>query len=57
MIEVDTLYLRSDNSILTVYKIIKKRLETEDLKPDVEAIFIINLNILQMEIDKRGLKL
>lgn len=56
MIEVDTLYKRSDNSLLTVYNIIKKRLETEELKPSVEAIFIINLDILKEEIERRGLK-
>ena len=56
MIEVDTLYKRSDNSLLTVYNIIKKRLETEKLKPSVEAIFIINLDILESEIERRGLK-
>ena len=56
MIEVDTLYKRSDNSLLTVYNIIKKRLETEELKPSVEAIFIINLDILEREIERRGLK-
>lgn len=55
MIEVDTLYKRSDNSLLTVYNIIKKRLETEELKPSVEAIFIINLDILKSEIERRGL--
>lgn len=56
MIEVDTLYKRSDNSLLTVYNIIKKRLETEELKPSVEAIFIINSDILKEEIERRGLK-
>lgn len=55
MIEVDTLYKRSDNSLLTVYNIIKKRLETEELKPSVEAIFIINSDILKEEIERRGL--
>ena len=47
----------SDASVLSIYRIIKRRIETEDLKPNVEAIFIINLDILQLEIDKRGLKL
>ena len=55
MIEVDTVYKRSDNSLLTVYNIIKKRLETEELKPSVEAIFIINSDILKEEIERRGL--
>lgn len=55
MIEVDTLHLRSDNSLLTVYNIIKKRLETEDLNAEVRAIFIINLDILESEIERRGL--
>lgn len=55
MIEVDTLHLRSDNSLLTVYNIIKKRLETEELKPAVEGLFIINLDILKEEIERRGL--
>lgn len=55
MIEVDTLYKRSDNSLLTVYNIIKKRLETEDLKAEVRAIFIINHDILLEEIQRRGL--
>ena len=55
MIEVDTLYKRSDNSLLTVYNIIKKRLETEDLNAEVRAIFIINLDILESEIERRGL--
>lgn len=57
MIEVDTLHLRSDNSLLTVYNIIKKRLEIEELKPSVEAVFIINLDILKEEIEKRGLNI
>lgn len=55
MIEVDTLYKRSDNSLLTVYNIIKKRLETEDLNAEVRAIFIINSDILKSEIERRGL--
>ena len=55
MIEVDTLYKRSDNSLLTVYNIIKKRLETEDLEAEVRAIFIINHDILLGEIQRRGL--
>lgn len=55
MIEVDTLYKRSDNSLLTVYNIIKKRLETEDLNAEVRAIFIINSDILESEIERRGL--
>lgn len=55
MIEVDTLYKRSDNSLLTVYNIIKKRLETEDLEAEVRAIFIINHDILLEEIQRRGL--
>ena len=55
MIEVDTLYKRSDNSLLTVYNIIKKRLETEDLKAEVRAIFIIDYYILLEEIQRRGL--
>ena len=55
MIEVDTLYKRSDNSLLTVYNIIKKRLATEDLKAEVRAIFIINHDILLEEIQRRGL--
>ena len=55
MIEVDTLYKRSDNNLLTVYNIIKRRLETEELKPAVEGLFIINLDILKQEIEKRGL--
>lgn len=55
MIEVDTLYKRSNNSLLTVYNIIKKRLETEDLEAEVRAIFIINHDILLEEIQRRGL--
>lgn len=55
MIEVDTLYKRSDNSLLTVYNIIKNRLATEDLKPEIRAIFIINHDILLGEIQRRGL--
>lgn len=55
MIEVDTLYKRSDNSLLTVYNIIKNRLATEDLKAEVRAIFIINHDILLEEIQRRGL--
>lgn len=55
MIEVDTLYKRSDNSLLTVYNIIKNRLATEDLKAEVRAIFIINHDILLGEIQRRGL--
>ncbi len=55
MIEVDTLYKRSDNSLLTVYNIIKNRLATEDLEAEVRAIFIINHDILLEEIQRRGL--
>ena len=55
MIEVDTLYKRSDNSLLTVYNIIKNRLATEDLEAEVRAIFIINHDILLGEIQRRGL--
>ena len=55
MIEVDTLHKRSDNNLLTVYNIIKRRLETEELKPAVEGLFIINLDILKQEIERRGL--
>ena len=55
MIEVDTLYKRSDNNIISIFKIIKNRLATEELKPSVEAVFIINLDILKEEIEKRGL--
>jgi hypothetical protein len=55
MIEVDTLYKRSDNNILTIFNIIKRRLETEDLKPEIRAIFIINHDILLGEIQRRGL--
>lgn len=57
MLNQDNLFRMSDASVLNIYRIIKRRIETEDLKPNVEAIFIINLDILQMEIDKRGLKL
>lgn len=55
MIEVDTLYKRSDNSLLTVYNIIKNRLATEDLKAEVRAIFIVDHDILLGEIQRRGL--
>lgn len=55
MIEVDTLYKRSDNNILTIFNIIKRRLETEELKPEIRAIFIINHDILLGEIQRRGL--
>ena len=44
-----------DNSLIAIYNIIKNRLETEELKPSVEAIFIVNLDILKLEIDRRGL--
>lgn len=57
MLNQDNLFRMSDASVLSIYRIIKRRIETEDLKPNVEAIFIINLDILQLEIDKRGLKL
>lgn len=57
MIEVDTLYKRSDNNILTIFKIIKSRLETEDLTPEVRGLFIINHDILKQEIEKRGLEI
>lgn len=57
MIEVDTLYKRSDNNILTIFNIIKRRLETEDLQLEVRAIFIINHDILLGEIQRRGLTL
>lgn len=56
MLNQDNLFRMSDASVVNIYRIIKRRLETENLKPNVEAIFIINLDILQIEIDKRGLK-
>lgn len=55
MIEVDTLYKRSDNSLLTVYNIIKNRLATEDLEAEVRALFIIDHDILLGEIQRRAL--
>ena len=57
MLNQDNLYRMSNASVLSIYRIIKRRLETEQLNPNVEAIFIINLDMLQLEIDKRGLKL
>lgn len=57
MIEVDTLYKRSDNNIISIFKIIKNRLATEDLTPEVRGLFIINHDILKQEIEKRGLEI
>ena len=57
MIEVDTLYKRSDNNIISIFKIIKNRLATEDLIPEVRSLFIINHDILKQEIEKRGLEI
>ncbi len=57
MIEVDTLYKRSDNNIISIFKIIKNRLATEDLTPEVRGLFIINHDILKQEIEKRGLSI
>ena len=57
MIDVDTLYKRSDTNIIAIFNIIKHRLETEDLKPEVRAIFIINHDILLAEIQRRKIVL
>lgn len=55
MLNPDNIYRMKDNSLIAIYNIIKNRLETEELKPSVEAIFIVNLDILKLEIDRRGL--
>ena len=55
MLNIDNIYRMKDSSVVAIYKIIKRRLETEVLKPEVEALFMINLDILQLEMDKRGL--
>lgn len=55
MLNIENLYRMKDSSVIAIYNILKKRLETENLKPNVEAIFIINFDILQMEIEKRDL--
>lgn len=57
MLNIENLYKMKDSSVITIYNILKKRLETENLKPNVEAIFIINFDILQGEIEKRGLEI
>lgn len=57
MLNIENLYRMKDSSVITIYNIIKKRLETENLKPNVEAIFIINFDILQGEMEKRGLEI
>lgn len=55
MINPDTLHLRSNNNILTVYSILKRRLETEDLDANVRAIFILNFDLLELEKNRRGI--
>lgn len=55
MLNIENIYKMKDSSVVAIYKIIKRRLETEALKPEVEALFMINLDILQLEMDKRGL--
>lgn len=55
MLNIENLYRMKDSSVITIYNILKRRLETENLKPNVEAIFIINFDILKEEIEKRGL--
>ena len=55
MINTDTLCKRSDNNILTVYNILKRRLESEDLDTNVRAIFIVNFDILKEEKERRGI--
>lgn len=55
MFNIENLYRMKDSSVISIYNILKRRIETEELKPSVEAIFIINMDILQQEIDKRGL--
>jgi hypothetical protein len=55
MLNIENIYRMKDSSVVAIYKIIKRRLETEVLKPEVEALFMINLDILQLEMDKRGL--
>lgn len=56
MFNIENLYRMKDSSVISIYNILKRRIETEELKPSVEAIFIINMDILQQEIDKRGLQ-
>lgn len=56
MLNIENLYRMKDSNVVAIYNILKKRLETENLKPNVEAIFIINFDILQIEIEKRGLE-
>lgn len=55
MLNIENIYRMKDSSVVAIYKIIKRRLETEALKPEVEALFMINLDILQLEMEKRGL--
>lgn len=55
MFNIENLYRMKDSSVITIYNILKRRLETEELKPNVEAIFIINMDILQEEMINRGL--
>ena len=54
MLNIENLYRMKDSNVVAIYNILKKRLETENLKPNVEAIFIINFDILQIKIKKRG---
>ena len=56
MFNIENLYRMKDSSVITIYNILKRRLETEELKPSVEAIFIINMDILQQEMINRGLE-
>lgn len=56
MFNIENLYRMKDSSVITIYNILKRRIETEELKPNVEAIFIINMDILQQEMINRGLE-
>lgn len=55
MINPDTLYRRSNNSLILVANVLKNRIEEENLDKEIKALFIINLDLIQGEINKRGL--
>lgn len=55
MINIDNIYRMKDSNVITIYNILKKRIESGTLRPEVEAIFIVNMDVLAAELELRGL--
>jgi hypothetical protein len=55
MINIDNIYRMKDSNVITIYNILKKRIESGTLRPEVEAIFIVNMDILAAELELRGI--